>query len=280
MAKLKQMLLARSIGLYLNLLGYVRPGRAQYLAYKFFSHPRAGKLHRNQLPEVLLPALGKTLEVNGRHMQTYVWPGNDHIILLVHGWESNTARWAQLLPYLQQSGSTIVAIDAPAHGLSSGLEFTLPAYAEFIAQAVQTFQPQVLIGHSIGGAACMYHQYLHPEQQVHKMVLLGAPSDLHTITGNFARILGLGPKTRALFEQYFVDHFNMHPTAFSASVFGPTVRAQGFIAHDQDDDVVAFSEGEKIATYWKHAHFIQTKGLGHSMHDADLYGNLSRFIFS
>jgi hypothetical protein len=29
----------------------------------------------------------------------------------------------KILPYLKKSGSTIIAIDAPAHGLSSGKEF-------------------------------------------------------------------------------------------------------------------------------------------------------------
>jgi hypothetical protein len=36
------------------------------------------------------------------------------------------------IPYLQKSGSTIIAIDAPAHGLSGGKEFNIPIYAEFI----------------------------------------------------------------------------------------------------------------------------------------------------
>jgi hypothetical protein len=41
-----------------------------------------------------------------------------------------------LLPYLKKSGS-IIAIDGPAHGLSSGKEFSIPKYAEFIHIAVE-----------------------------------------------------------------------------------------------------------------------------------------------
>ena len=40
----------------------------------------------------------------------------------------------------KQSGSTIIAIDAPAHGLSSGKEFNIPQYAEFIDVVVQRIQ--------------------------------------------------------------------------------------------------------------------------------------------
>jgi alpha-beta hydrolase superfamily lysophospholipase len=35
-------------------------------------------------------------------------------------------------PYLKKSGSTIIAIDAPAHGLSGGKEFNIPQYAAYI----------------------------------------------------------------------------------------------------------------------------------------------------
>jgi hypothetical protein len=42
-----------------------------------------------------------------------------------------------MLPYLRKSGSTIIAIDAPAHGLSGGTEFNIPQYAAFIDILVQ-----------------------------------------------------------------------------------------------------------------------------------------------
>jgi hypothetical protein len=43
----------------------------------------------------------------------------------------------KMLPYLRKSGSTIIAIDAPAHGLSGGTEFNIPQYAAFIDILVQ-----------------------------------------------------------------------------------------------------------------------------------------------
>jgi hypothetical protein len=42
----------------------------------------------------------------------------------------------KMLPYLRKSGSTIIAIDAPAHGLG-GTEFNIPQYAAFIDILVQ-----------------------------------------------------------------------------------------------------------------------------------------------
>ena len=46
-----------------------------------------------------------------------------------------------------------------------------------------------------------------------------------------------------------------------------------------DDTVDLFEEGEKIAEAWKNVVFIKTKGLGHSMHDDELYKKVSLFLF-
>lgn len=280
MRKIKTFLLTKSLGLYLNLLGYTRPKKAVLLAYRLFSEPRTGRLHQHTLPEILRGTQAESFTYDGHQVQCYTWKGNDHVILLVHGWESNAARWEQLLPYLKQSGSTIIAVDAPAHGLSSGKEFTVPRYAEFIDRVVGKFKPDALVGHSIGGAACVYYQYKYPSNPIKKMVLLGAPSDLQTLVDNFRNLLGLNAHMSRLLESYFIENFQIKMQEFSAQVFGPKLQIKGLIAHDIDDEIVAFSEGQKIAGAWKHATFIETKGLGHSMHDNVLYEKITAFLFT
>lgn len=279
MQKIKRFLLTKSIGLYLNVLSYTRPEKASLLAYRLFSEPREGRLDKNSLPEILQKAQTETFAFDSHKLQSYTWMGNDHVILLVHGWESNAARWEKLLPFLHESGSTIIAIDAPAHGLSSGKEFTVPQYAEFIHTAVRKFNPDALIGHSIGGAACVYYQYKYPDSNVKKMVLLGAPSDLQTLVDNFGNLLSLNTRMVQLLENHFIEKFAIKTKEFSAQVFGSQLRVEGIIAHDLNDEVVAFNEGKKIAQSWKQAQFIETKGLGHSMHDDELYGKVRDFLF-
>lgn len=278
MQKIKVFLLTKSLGIYLNVLSYTRPKKARLLAYRFFSEPRVGRLQKDRLPEILRQTKTETFQYDGHEVQFYTWPGNQNTILLVHGWESNASRWEQLLPYLKPSGSTIIAIDAPAHGLSSGKEFTVPRYAEFIDAAVKRFKPDAIVGHSIGGAACVYYQYLHPDNPIQKMVLLGAPSDLQTLLDNYVKMLSLNTRIVELLEHYFIENFSIKTAEFSAQIFGTKLQIKGLIAHDTDDNVVAFAEGQKIAGAWKHATFIETKGLGHSMHDEDLYGKVRDFL--
>lgn len=269
----------KSIGLYINVLSFVFPKKASQLAYAFFSEPREGKLSKTNLPEILQEAQSETFQQEEHSFQTYTWKGNDTIILLVHGWESNASRWENLLPYLKKSGSTIIAIDGPAHGLSSGKEFSIPKYAEFIHIAVEKFQPQYLIGHSMGGKTCLYYQSVYQNNLLKKMVILGAPSDFNIILHNYIALLSLNSKISKSLEDHYLNHFKLSLEQFSGKLFASKLNIKGLIAHDIDDTVVLFEEGKKIASAWKNVVFIETKGLGHSMHDDELYEKVTRFLF-
>ena len=45
------------------------------------------------------------------------------------------------------------------------------------------------------------------------------------------------------------------------------------------DRIVLFKEGKKIAQSWKNVQFIETKGLGHKLHDEELYQKIAAFLF-
>lgn len=277
MQKIIQSILAKTIGLYINTLSYVYPQKAYALAYTFFSNPRKGKLKAHDLPKTLLKAKQEKHSFNEHTFHTYTWKGNDEIILLVHGWESNAARWKKLVNRLKKTGKTIIAIDGPAHGLSSGKEFNVPTYAQFIDQAVQKFNPKIVIGHSIGGNALAYFQ-AHYNHSFEKMILIGAPSDFDVILKNFVKILNLNQRVHQSLIEYTKTRFNITIQDFSASKFLKNSTIEGIIAHDIEDDVVLYEEGKKIANSWKTAEFITTKGLGHSMHGEYLYQSIASFI--
>lgn len=279
MKKTAFFIFTKSIGLYINLLSFVFPKKASQLAYAFFSEPREGKLSKDKLPGILQEAQSEMFQLQEDSFHTYTWKGNDTVILLVHGWESNASRWENLLPYLKKSGSTIIAIDGPAHGLSSGKEFNIPQYAEFIHIAVEKFKPQYLIGHSIGGKTCLYYQSVYQNDALKKMVILGAPSDFKIILNNYITLLSLNSKISKSLEAHYLNNFKLSLEQFSGKIFASKLNIKGLIAHDIDDTVVLFEEGKKIAGAWKNVIFIETKGLGHSMHDDELYNKVSRFLF-
>lgn len=279
MKKTFYFLLTKSIGTYINLMSYVFPRKATQIAHGHFSEPRKGKFTIDTLPKTLKEAQLETIQYNEDVIQTYIWKGNDTIILLIHGWESNSSRWKKMLPYLKKSGSTIIAIDGPAQGMSSGKEFTVPKYAEFIDIAAKKYQPNYIIGHSMGGQTSLYYQYKYQNPSVQKMVILGAPSDFTIILKNFTTLLSLNNNVKKALKNKYTQYLNQHLDQFSSKEFVSKIDVKGLLAHDIEDNVVLFDEGEKIAESWKDVQFIATKGLGHKLHNDDLYRKVYTFLF-
>jgi len=278
MKKLKYLLLAKSIGFYINVLSFVAPKKAVQKAYAIFSTPRKGKIQIDTIPEVLNSAEAVAFDFEDKTIQTYIWKGNETVVFLIHGWESNSARWKKALPYILKSGYTIVAIDAPAHGLSSGKDFNAHKYTEFIHHVAKMYNPNILIGHSIGGKACLHYQTIHKNNNVEKIVVLGAPSDFKAIFENYVSLLGLNTKVNRELVNYYKENFNLSNKEIEGPIFSNDSNLKGLIAHDIEDSVVSFAEAKKNSNAWKKALFIETKGLGHSMNDEVLFEKISSFI--
>ena len=278
MKKTQLFFLTKSIGLYLNCLSFVNAEKARSIAYQLFSQPRKGKLKKDTLPKTLQNTKQETLHYDGEDFQTYIWQGTEEVILLLHGWESNASRWKKLLNYLKPLGKTIIAIDAPAHGQSTGKEFNAPRYAEFIHILAQKYNPKILIGHSIGGAAITYYLHKYPNDNVQKIVMLGAPSSFKKISDNFVGMLSLNNKMKDLLEAYYQEKFNIKINEFAGHLFAKNFHQKAIIAHDIHDNVILVEEGRMYASAWKNATYIETQGLGHSMHGKELYQKISNFI--
>lgn len=273
-------ILAKLVGLYINLLSLFAPKKAVRLAYRFFTQPRAGKLLKNDLPGILRESQTETVVQGDLVFQAYIWPGNATTVLLVHGWESNAGRWKLLISYLKKAGCTIVALDAPAHGLTGGEEFNIPRYAAFIEYMVQRYKPQFMVGHSIGGATALYYQsHYHTTTTIEKMVVMGAPCDLRTVINNFQKTLWLAPWVMRGMKMLLTDSYKVNPDDFCGDMFATKISTPGLLVHDKKDPTVSYKEGLKIAKAWPAARFVTTKGLGHSMHNAALYEAVYDFLF-
>ena len=279
MKKVNYFILTKSVGFYINLMSFIFPKKATQLAHSLFSELKKGKLNIDKLPKTLREAHSEVIEHNGDTIQTYIWKGNETVILLIHGWESNSSRWKKMLPYLKESKSTLIAIDGPGQGLSSGKEFTVTKYAEFIDVVMKKHQPHYIIGHSMGGKTSLYYQFKYQNPSVKKMVILGAPSDFKIIFQNYIRLLSLNSKIEKALEKQYIAFFNHSLDLFTGQLFAAEIQAKGLVVHDTTDTTVKFEEGKKIASLWKDVQFIETTGLCHSLHDDTLYKKVTAFLF-
>lgn len=277
MKKISFYLYVKSIGFCLNVLSFVNTKKTLQITYKLFSNPRKGKLQIDNLPKTLQ---GSELEKQafGTHeFYCYKWAGTEDVILLVHGWESNASRWKKLIPYLKKTGKTIIAIDAPGHGMSNIKEFNVPIYSIYIEHIVKKYNPKTVIGHSIGGNTLAYYQQ-NFDHHFEKMILIGAPSDFEIILNNYFKILNLNKRIQKGYKKLIKEKFNIETHEFKATNFLSDTTLRGIIAHDIQDEVVLYEEAIKISNTWKTATLITTDGFGHSMHDEKLYKTIKKFI--
>lgn len=93
--------LPKIVGKVINTASYISKEYAANKALTLFATPRKGKIAPGQLI-FLKSASTQELEYNGLKIATYQWAGNNKTLLLVHGWESNSARWKNLIEVLKK----------------------------------------------------------------------------------------------------------------------------------------------------------------------------------
>lgn len=109
--------------------------------------------------------------VRGRQLHAWWWPqpqiGKGACAVLMHGWGGNASNLMSAAQLLHGQGWHVLLPDARSHGLSDGDDYSsLPRFAEDIDAAIAwlktqvsvdegVFQPLLLMGHSLGAAACI-----------------------------------------------------------------------------------------------------------------------------
>ncbi|WP_406682768.1 alpha/beta hydrolase [Seonamhaeicola sp. MEBiC1930] len=265
------------IGSYLNVLSYVSGDYAANKALHLFSTPRKGKLKPQQI-KFLDSAEKKILNYEGLNIATYHWKGNKATILLAHGWESNSARWKNKIIRFTKQGFNVIALDAPGHGASGSKLFNALLYSEFINIVAQKHQPEVVIGHSVGGMSVIFFQQKYQLQSIKKMVLLGAPSEFEFILKSYIKLLGYNKKIEKHLDKIILKRFGALPGDFSTSKYSKNIETKGLIVHDVKDAVIPYSDAKLINKSLKNSTLISTKGLGHSLNDSSVTNDILEFL--
>lgn len=280
MRKLINKAVPKTIGALLNASSLVSSKYAAAKALSLFATPRKGLINKYQ-DKFLNTSKRIPLNYNGISIMTYQWPGNNKTILLSHGWESNASRWRKLIELLQLKDYNIVALDAPAHGNSESKEFNAVLYSEFINVACQQHNPEIMIGHSVGGMASVFYQNKYQLENLEKMVLLGAPSEFKTILKSYTDLLNYNDKVVRSLDKLIQETFGAPPSDFSTAKFAQTLNGiKGLIIHDKKDKIISYSDAELIHKNFKNSQLISTSGYGHSLNNKEVYNHIVEFINS
>jgi pimeloyl-ACP methyl ester carboxylesterase len=240
------------------------PSLAGWLALLLFCMPPRRKLDPTDAP-ILERARRSTLRCGKDRFTIFKWEHAGPTVVLLHGWGSHAARFADFVAPLHQAGFSVIGIDAPAHGTSPGRFSDLMRFSNSLAEVLRAHEPiHAVIGHSLGGGAVLTVLAETADHHPKKICLFGVPSDMDYILKSFAMMLGLGPRALRNLRARFLRKFGRPASAISVAAAAPSVRIPVLVVHDEDDNVAPMAQGAALVEAIRGATLWRTRGFGHS----------------
>jgi len=270
-------IISKFIGFLINVVSLFSSKFAAKIALTLFSTPLKGSIREAEF-DFLETSFKEELVYNEMIIRTYRWVGNNKTILLVHGWESNASRWENLIVDLKKQNYNIIALDAPAHGLSGSKRFNAILYSEFINITVKKFNPEIIIGHSVGGMASVFYQHKYQNIEIKKLILLGAPSNFTDVFKRYVEMMSYNIKVSKQMNQLILKRYGNLPDYYSAANFTKSFNSSGLIIHDEKDAIIPYHDAQHFKLNYVNAKLITTQGLGHSLNHKSISTHIIEFI--
>ena len=173
----------------------------------------------------------------------FSWGSGKRKVLLTHGWASKALDFYELIVALQKNEELeIIAFDAPGNGSSVSEFSNLMLYADSVkAIALNYVQPNVLIGHSLGGMAnviALQELGLTPD-------LLISIAPLIRLKENFEQSLdtvSIGTAHQEIFFSNFAEEFPVKASHFNlTNLYQLSPDLDHFLAYDPADHISPYT---------------------------------------
>jgi len=281
----------------INLTGVVSMRLAGRLAFRLFATtgspvPKTDKerkllaMSRSSMREAETVMLPVHAGMVAAHCFPPIGAANGKTHLVVHGWGSRIDYLHGLIRGLRQTGATVVGLDLPGHGGSTGRHLTVPLAIEAIDAAWRQFGPfGAVIGHSFGGfAAAMsaagpddWMRRRTPE----KLVTIGSPVAAEHVFSRFSGHMGFSRRvSRALDEE--VQRVAGQPIAFFSAgrMLASVPQLPVLVLHAEDDKEVSHRAARAYAEAGPHVSVEWLNGLGHRriVNSPETIGAITRFL--
>jgi pimeloyl-ACP methyl ester carboxylesterase len=262
--QLRQRLVLKYIRTKFRLLSTISKKRAAFAAFRLFCTPQYR--NRKKLPPVFEKAEVLNIKFEGFHLRGYHWPvvnGTKNAMIL-HGFESSVINFDRYVKPLMRKGYNVIAVDAPAHGRSSGRQITVPVYKKLIHYIDKRFGPvNAFIAHSLGGLALTLAME-EMDQNNRRMVLIAPAAETTTAIDTFFRFVKLDDEVRKEFDSLILQLGGHPPGWYSVTRAASNIHCPVLFLQDKDDDQTPFSDVEPLMQkHYPNWQFLITEGLGH-----------------
>lgn len=269
--KLKQRVVLGYFSLKLKLLELIDINLAAKEAFKLLCTPYTRKKVFT-LPPVFEQGNKICYNFQKHTISGYKWSApnpNNHTILICHGFDSASYKFAHYIAPLLNFGFNVLAFDAPAHGLSTGKTINVLQYCNFIIEIVKHFGPvHGIMAHSFGGTAAALANEQLPKDTIKRMVLIAPATETSTSINDFSKLLKL---SKALQDQlsHLVLSIGGKPISwYSVSRIVKSSTTPTLWIHDKNDPITPYNDMANLQQLnLPHLKFEITEGLGHSLYN-------------
>lgn len=254
----------RLVGLRMTfrLLGSMSPAAASRRARALFLTPPRHP-HSDEELALLREAQHLTLPFPTRSIAMWRWgdPGAP-TVLLVHGWGGRGAQMRAFVRPLLRAGFSVMAFDAPGHGMSGRGEVTFVHFSYAVEAIARRFGPVAgIIAHSFGGPVVT--DVLAAGAHIGRVVLIAPPASMVDASRRFARFLHIPEAVRCLMQKRIETEYGIHWQDFEVEQVAWRLATPALIIHDVGDEEVPIGNGERYAASWPGARLLATRGFGH-----------------
>jgi len=273
-----QRIIAKLIGLCINLLALVSPRKAGEWGFYLFCTPRRAPLKDNHR-QFLESAERSSFLYDGYKIQVYRWGHGARKVLFLHGWQSHTFRWKNYIEAFDREEYTLYAFDAPGHGHSGGKYLNLPIYSQVLETFLNLVGPfDSVVSHSLGSFTALYTFHRTGLAPADRLVITGTPGEVSEFFDFYRNILGLSKRAERVIRETFKRILNQYPEYFSAPTFVANLHVPGLIIHDHGDPDTPIRHAETIHRNWKESVMIKTNGLGHNLRSPQVVKHIVDYL--
>ena len=199
-------------------------------------------------------------ENSEEEIAVYRWGNGERRVLLAHGWAGKAAQFFSWIGVLREQGFSVVAFDAPAHGNSSGIFSSGPAFARAARMVAEQHGPFYgVIAHSLGAIATAIA--LAQGLKVQRVVFLAPVAFVEPLLEIFIKLRELPDPLAAGLRERFAARYS--GGIISVPLLAKAFQIPVLIFHDPDDGELPFSNSESIAQAWAGATLVPASGAGH-----------------
>jgi len=189
--------------------------------------------------------------------------GGGPLAMFVHGWGGSGNDLHAVAAAFACAGWRAVTFDMPGHGRAPGRESSLVEFLRAIRAVADAIgAPDVIVGHSFGGAAAVFG-ITELGLPVRSAVLISpAPGPAYYVD-RFARAVGLPAERTKGMVQRLVERVGRSIESLDAVVAARSATPPALIFHDPADREVPYEFALRMRDAWRGSRLIPAPSLGH-----------------